>query len=502
MTGRRLLLALAATLLACSGPGGAHLAQANEADCAKLAKPGLFEHMTVTEARFYPADVAKSLPANCDVKGIITAVPGSKVTVVYRLPDNWIGKMIGFGGGGWAGNTTLSTAAPGLAKGYATAQTDAGHDSGSGFDTTWVKGNPVAMTDFSYRAVHQMTVTGKSVVARYYGKAAARSYFQGCSTGGRMGLMEAQRFPDDYDAVIAGAPVYSLLVQTSPGIRNRLFTAPGAAISPAQMQRVNQAVLGACDARDGLQDGVVTDPRRCEWDPAALQCKAGESGASCLTPTQVGALRQAYTTIKDGNGVVGNYALTRGGEAGWLPFVQSTPTGTNNAATGALGELLPYIFGDANYDFAKFDPLKDQAAVHKTPFAQEYEATNPKLTAFLKRGGKLLMWHGFDDPGPSPYATIDYFERAKAANGKESAVQLFIAPGVYHCRGGPGADEFDLIAELDRWVESGQAPQSIPAKNSKTGAERPLCAYPALPYYKGEGDPNSAGSFACRTAPH
>lgn len=487
-------LLLAGLLLA-----GTQLVRASEVDCKQLAQAGLFEHTTVTAANFFAADAAKSLPANCDITAVISAVPGSKVTVVYRLPKNWNGKMLAFGGGGWAGNTALGTAAPGLAKGYATAQTNGGHDSKSSFDTTWAEGNPVAMTDFSYRAVHQMTVTGKSVVGRYYGKAATRNYFHGCSTGGRMGLMEAQRFPDDYDGIVAGAPVYSLLVQTSPAIRNRLFTAPGAAVSAAQMQRVNEAALAACDASDGLKDGVVTDPRRCGWDPGGLQCKAGESGDSCLTPTQVGALRQVYTTIKDANGVVGNYALTRGGEAGWLPFVQATPTGTNNAATGILGELLPYIFGDAKYDIAKFEPLKDQAAVHKTPFAKEYEASNPQLTAFLKRGGKLLMWHGFDDPGPSPYATIDYYELAKTVNGKDSAVQLFIAPGVYHCGGGPGADKFDLIDAIDRWVEKKQAPQVIAATNSKTGAERPLCAYPALPYYTGSGDPNKASSFACRT---
>ncbi|MET0281621.1 MAG: tannase/feruloyl esterase family alpha/beta hydrolase [Steroidobacteraceae bacterium] len=309
--------------------------------------------------------------------------------------------------------------------------------------------------------------------------------------------VKAQRYPSDYDAIIAGAPVYTLLTQTSPIIRDRIFKAPGAAIDAPLMQRVNSAALAACDKLDGLEDGIVTDPRRCKWDPVALQCPAGGSHAGCLAPPQVAALRQAYSMLPGNSGRVGNYPLTRGGELTWGAFVPSTP-GPRNAMSGSLGALRAPIFGNADYDAGQFEPARDQAQVHATPFAQEYEAANPDLGAFLKRGGKLLMWHGFDDGGPSPYATIDYFDAVQKTNGSDAAVRLFVAPAVAHCRGGPGADEFDLLGELEKWDAGGQAPSSIPARNARTGIERPLCPWPALPYYRGSGDPKSAASFACR----
>jgi feruloyl esterase len=475
-------------------------ARADAAACGRLRASEAFPHTLITAAVYQPADEALNLPAYCEVTGVVAAVADSAVTVVYRLPDGWNGKLIGFGGGGWAGNVRLVTAVPGLQKGYATAQTNGGHEAKAVFDTSWAKDDPVAMTDFSHRAVHVMTVTAKHVVERYYGKRARRSYFQGCSTGGRMGMMETQRYPDDYDGVIAGAPVYNLTVQMMGVLRNRLFQQSGAALSAAQMQRVHEAVLAVCDQKDGLRDGIVTDPRACAWDPGALACPAGQSAGECLNPAQVQALRDAYTTVRDGEGVVGNYGLTRGGENGWAPFVQASPSGQPDAATGNLAELTVYMFGRADYDTASFDPSKNQAALHSTPFAKEYEAAQAELEPYLKRGGKLLLWHGFDDPGPSPFATIDYYERARKANGADSAISLYVAPGVYHCGGGPGADAFDLIDALDGWVEQGKAPQMIAARNSQNGHERPLCAWPALPYYKGDGDPKELGSFECRVS--
>jgi feruloyl esterase len=474
------------------------VSHADEAACSALSKAGHIPSTQLSEASWHPAQAGQNLPAYCEVTGVVSAVPKSRVGVVFRLPDGWNGKMVGFGGGGWAGNVVLATAVPALVHGYATAQTDGGHANPNGFEVDWARGNPVAMTDFAHRAVHVMTVSGKSVVAQYYGKAAKRNYFQGCSTGGRMGMMETQRYPADYDGVIAGAPVYSLLVQTTGLVRNRFFRAPGAAISAAQLKLVNDAAVAACDAADGLKDGVVTDPRACGWDPGALACPAATSGDQCLTPTQVAALRSAYSDIKNKQGVVGNYGLTRGGEGGWARFVQSTPQGQPDPMTGGLGALTVYLFGREDYDLNAFDPLKDQAAVHRTAFAKEYEATQADLAPYLKRGGKLLLWHGFDDPGPSPFATIDYYQRAKKANGADSAISLFLAPGVYHCRGGPGADDFDGLSALDRWVEQGVAPAMIPARNSQSGAERPMCAWPALPYYKGSGDPKKLASFECR----
>ncbi len=218
--------------------------QGSAARCQQLAGAGRIAEAQVQQAQHVDANPASGMPAYCELTAQTSSVPGSHITLVYRLPDNWNGRMLGLGGGGWAGNITLATATDGLKRGFATAQTDGGHVSASGADTSWMNGNPVALTDFSYRAVHLMTTLGKQVVAHYYGDAPSRSYFQGCSTGGRMGLMEAQRYPQDYDGVIAGAPVYTLLTQTSPVVRAQIFAAPGAGLNAAQLTGREQGSVG------------------------------------------------------------------------------------------------------------------------------------------------------------------------------------------------------------------------------------------------------------------
>jgi len=471
--------------------------------CADLAKPGLFPNAVVQTATVVAADATTGMPAYCEVTALITPVVDSKITAVYRLPESWNGRMLGLGGGGWAGNLFLSlplsgpgrAASVGLPRGYATAQTDGGHASPITTDVSWTRNNPAAVTDFSHRAIHEMTVLGKQVVASHYGRAATKNYFQGCSTGGRMGMMETQRYPDDYDGVVAGAPVYSLLVQSSTVVRDQFFKAPGAAIPVEQMKLVHEAVLSACDAADGLKDGVLTDPRRCRWEPKSMQCKSGVADGSCLTAPQVEALNKTYRTARTRAGTIGNYGLTRGSEAGWNP-IQPTIPGPRSVLNGDLGDVIPLMFGDSGFDPATFDIEKQQAAIHRTPFAAEYEANSTDLSKFFNRGGKLLLWHGLDDPLPSPFATLDYYQRAVKANGGAN-VRFFGVPGVYHCSGGPGADSFDPLAALEAWVEEGVEPNSMVAKNRAGGFERPVCAWPKLPYYR-SGDPSKADSFVCR----
>jgi feruloyl esterase len=401
--------ALAATCaMASQGVGAAQ-------NCADLSRPGLFPNTVVQSAAVVPANATTGMPAYCEVTAVIGPVPNSKITVVYRLPAEWNGRMLGLGGGGFAGNLYLSlplsgpgrTASVGLPRGYATAQTDGGHSNSLATDVSWTRNNPTAVTDFSHRAIHEMTVLGKQVVASHYGRPPTKSYYQGCSTGGRMGLMEAQRYPNDYDGIVVGAPVHTLLVQSSTVVRDQIFKAPGAAIPPELMKIVHEAVLSACDAKDGLKDGVLTDPRRCGWNPKSLQCERGIAGSGCLTPPQVDALNKAYRTVRTRAGVVGNYGLTRGSEAGWGPFVWTSP-GPRNVLNGDLGDLIPLMFGDSGFDPATFDIERQQAAIHRTPFAAEYEASSSDLTKFFARDGKLLLWHGLDDPAPSPYATIDF----------------------------------------------------------------------------------------------
>jgi feruloyl esterase len=497
MTGRTVSWAVLCAMGLAGAAGAAEapsVAGSPEARCAALQGATGFANTTISRTqRVLPA--GGGMAPYCEVTATISPVPGSKITTVYRLPDNWNGKMLGLGGGGWSGNITTQAAQPGLARGYALAQTDGGHPQTDSSNPAWTLNNPVAVTDFAHRAIHETAVLGKQVVASFYGRAANRNYFQGCSTGGRMALMETQRYPDDYEGVIAGAPVYTLLVQSSNVVRDQIFRAPGAEVGVALMKKVNAAALAACDSSDGLADGVVNKPYACKWDPSAMACKAGADPASCLTPPQVKAIRQAYTTVKTRSGVVGNYGLTRGSEAGWNPFVPTLYSHARHSLNGSLGELVPLMFGDADFPMSQFNIEKHQAAVHQTPFAKEYEAGNPDLSRFFRRGGKLLMWHGLDDPGPSALGTADYFDRAVKQNGADN-IRFYGLPGVYHCGGGPGADQIDLITALEQWVEQGKAPGELVAKNTRAGFERPACEWPKTPRYT-SGDAKSAASFRC-----
>lgn len=464
--------------------------------CEALAAPGMFAQTTVKSARMVPADAAKGMPAYCEVTAVISPAAGSTIGAVWRLPEGWGGKMLGLGGGGWAGNVSLPTATPGLKRGYATAQTDGGHSGANVWDTAWAA-NPEAATDFAYRAIHLTNVVGKQVVARYYGKGPSKSLYQGCSTGGRQGLMEVQRFPEDYDGVIAGAPVYTLQVQTSAVLRNQALGAADAGFTEAQFAMVNKAVLASCDAQDGAKDGLITNPNACKWDPAEIQCKAG-GGADCLSAGQVKALRTAYAGVTEPDRSVSAWPLARGGEPGWSRFIQ-TSAGTQDATNGGgLGSLAPLILGKP-FDMKTFDHKTDVAQVRSSAFAKAYEAKDPKIDAFLDRGGKLLLWHGWSDPGPSPVGTIVYYDQVKAASPKASqGVRLYLAPGVYHCGGGPGPDQIDTLAALDQWVTTGQAPATLLATKANSKLSRPLCAYPAQAHYKGSGDVDDAANWACR----
>jgi feruloyl esterase len=465
------------------------------ADCTALARSPAGPGVTVSSSRWIAA--AAGLPAFCEVQAMLNPASNSNIGVVYRLPESWNGKILGIGGGGWAGNVSIQAAADGLKRGYATAQTDGGHPSTNLWDNSWAS-NPAAVTDFAYRAIHLMTVTGKAMVATYYRRPHAYAYYQGCSTGGRMGLMEAQRFPDDYDGIIAGAPVYTLQVQTSSILRNQAFGAPGAAFSEAQLKLVNDASVKACDAADGLKDGLIGDPRSCTWKPATLLCKPGQkAGATCLSAPQVRALNTAYDGVKAPNGSWAAFPMSRGGEAGWSRFVR---TGNAPDATGGGGMvgLKPLLFGNRAIDITKMTP-RDVTLARSTPFAREYEAADPDLRAFVAGGGKLILWHGENDPGPSPVGTADYYRAVSARVPQaDQSVRLFMAPGVEHCRGGPGADMLETIGALERWVEQGQAPETIVATRADGSLTRSLCPFPKQAHYSGAGDPNQPTSWSCR----
>jgi feruloyl esterase len=505
--------ALSGGVLVMLPSGGVSAVDGNS--CAGLMAPGLFDHTTISSTRMVAADAAKKLPAYCEVTGTIAPESGSHIGVVYRLPAHWNGKMTGLGGGGFAGNITLEAAAPSLAEGYAVAQTDAGHPSPNGGDTSWIlkaKGefNKPQMVDFAYRAVHLMTTIGKDVVAKYYGRAEDKAYFIGCSTGGRQGLMEVTRFPADYDGVVAGAPVSNLQVYTNATLRTQFFHKDKASdLTAAQVNAAHDAALAACDAKDGLKDGIITDPRMCKWDPAELKC-GKTAGGTCLTDKQVATVRNVYAGLSLGDGTVAADPLLRGGELNWLSRSIGTPKMPLGMDALLGAKVVSYIMmKDPNYDVMSFDPKTDMSKIENSEGAKLLLVTNADLSAFVKRGGKLLLWHGFNDPGPSPLETIKYYEAVTRTNAPKSggpagigaSVRLFLAPGVYHCGGGPGPSAFDQANVIDDWVTTGKPPERIVAAKADAPLKRPLCPYPALPYYDGHGDVDNPQSFVCRETP-
>jgi feruloyl esterase len=495
IAGTAVLFALGAVLVLASRGQSAQTPTADSADCARLPASLNLPNTEVTRAATVAA--AAGRPDFCEVHEVIRPVAGSEIGVVYRLPGNWNGKLLAYGGGGWMGNVTLQTANEGLARGYATLQTDAGHTTGSGFDAApWAinpdgTANRVKLEDFSHRAIHLMTERGKQVIAAYYGKVANRAYYQGCSTGGRMGLMAVQRYPQDFDGVIAGAPVHTLQTQTSAQLRSNAFEASGARLQPAHLELLNKSALAACDAKDGNAGGVLRDPRACDFDPGNLQCAAGESGNACLTAAQVTALRSVYAGERARDGSIASYPLEKGGESGWARFVPATGAGDPGGNSGGMHALRGPLLGNPAFDLSRFT-AQDVSTVRSSWLAGAYEANQPDISAFAGRGGKLILWHGFNDPGPSARGTVEYYEAvSKATTGAQGSVRLFLAPGVAHCSGGAGPDRVDWLAALDNWVDKGVAPQEVPASKVNSTLAWNLCAYPKLPTGQ------AGGVYAC-----
>ena len=468
---------------------------------AALAKslPGT----TTDSLKPVPANSSNRLPAFCEVHATISAVPGSHIGAVYRLPVNWNGKVLGIGGGGFAGNLSLTAAAEGLSRGYAVIQNDMGHATTGALDPKFAikapgQPNVEAIVDFGHRATHVATDVGKRLVSSFYGRAPQHAYWQGCSTGGRQGLAEMQRYPADYDGVIAGAPVYTPLVYSNAILRVQTFhRKPESNLLPEQVPIVQKHVLAACDAGDGVADGILTDPRSCTWDPGELACK-GSPSADCLTQAQVETVRRVYQGVKTKDGQFAAMPLMRGGESDWVNRMVGTkeqPLGLNSV----LGApFMSYIVkNDPAYDLMTFDPERDMHAL-SSGLAAEVHQQNPDISAFINRGGKLLLWHGFNDPGPSPLSTIDYYARVREkVPAARDSMRLFLAPGVLHCGGGAGPDRFDALTAMERWVEQGMPPASMIASKANSPISRPLCPYPQTARYKGSGDTNDAANFAC-----
>ena len=480
------------------------------ADLAALTIPDVTVNgaSNVAAGAFTPpgSQAALTVPAFCRVEATARPTSDSEIKFEIWIPaaDAWNGKFQGVGNGGYQGSISYAAMATALRRGYATASTDTGH---TGDDVIFGKGHPEKVVDFGWRAIHVMTDTAKLIVRNATGRFASKSYFVGCSSGGHQAMSEAQRFPDDYDGIVAGAPANNRIRQTfgfmwSWSATHRADGTP--ILDQAALSTVTNAAVAACDTQDGLKDGLIGDPRTCKFDPAALVCKDGTNGASCLTPEQVDAVKKVYDGAR--NQRTGEQIFTgwpRGSEA----FGESTIQGWRQYLTAPkepsrVGVFRYFLFHDPNWKVSSLDYDRDLAlAEERIP---QLAAVDRDLTPFKKRGSKLIMYAGWMDPVVPPQDNVAYYEAvARKMGGYDKTrdfFRLFVAPGMGHCAGGPGPNQFDAIGALEQWVEKGVAPDTLLATHStggKVDRTRPLCPYPQVARYKGTGSIDEAANFSC-----
>lgn len=438
----------------------------------------------------------RPFPAFCRVEAVARPVADSEIHVEIWLPESgtWNGKLLGTGNGGYSGAIGYADLERGLRSGYAVAGSDTGHEGG---DLKFGLGHPEKINDWAWRAVHVMTDTAKLVVRSYYARIATHAYFSGCSTGGQQALTEAQRFPDDYDGILAGAPGNNR-VRLNIGFLWSWLAANHDAAAPlpaSKLPLLQKGVVAACDDLDGVKDGIIGDPRACRFDPVSLQCR-GDDGSDCLTKAQVTAVRAIYDGAKNprtGERLYSGWA--RGSEAGWTGYF------VGQREPARLDFWRYWVFHDPNWDFRSFD--FDRDAAYADSGMAFLTANDPDLTRFHGRGGKLLIYQGWADPVVPPEDTIRYYESVVRAVGRDQApgmARLFLVPGMGHCSGGAGPGVFDGLSALDAWVTQGTAPSRMVATHSTNGIvdrSRPLCSYPQVARWKGTGGTDDAASFVC-----
>ena len=485
--------------------------------CANLAAMTI-PNVTINAATviaaggFTPPGVpsALPLPSFCRVEATARPTSDSDIRFEVWIPpaEAWNGKFQGVGNGGYQGSISYGAMATALRRGYATASTDTGH---VGDDMRFGQGHPEKLIDYGHRAVHVMTESSKLVIRNATGRFAERSYFVGCSAGGQQALSEAQRYPGDYDGIVAGDPANNRIRQTFGFLASWIAThsADGTPLlSQAKLGLLTKSVIASCDAIDGLKDGVIDDPRNCSFEPSTLACKAGADDSACLTPPQVAAAKRMYDgTRSPTTGKLIYTGWPRGSEAfgeaasqSWRQYV------IDPKEPSRVGFFKYWLFHDPSWDFRTIDWDRDLAfAEQQLPFMA---AVDTNLAPFKKRGGKLLMYTGWADPVVPPQDTVAYYEGVVRTMGglapTRDFFRLFMAPGMGHCAGGPGPNQFDAIGALEQWVEKGTAPGALVASHSTNGKvdrTRPLCFYPRVARYKGTGSTDEAANFTCVTAP-
>jgi Tannase and feruloyl esterase len=541
----RIVVIAFAVLLTSAAPDVAYAAVRQS--CQSLATLKL-ANTTITSAESVPAGPYTAppqslggrgpydLPAFCQVAGVIKPTSDSDIKFELWMPaKRWNGKFEQVGNGGFAGRLQLAFMVPALRSGFATASTDDGH-TGSGAPT-WATGHPQKVTDFGYRAVHETAQKSKRIIHAFYGRAPKRAYFNGCSDGGREALMEAQRFPDDFNGILAGAPAnfWTHIFTGFAWNEQAMLSNPASYIPASKLPAIQQAALDACDALDGVKDGVINDPRRCHFDPAVLQCN-GADGPGCLTGPQVEALKKIYEGPRD----------PRSGRQifpGFAPGAEAAPSDwpawiTGKSPRGGLqfffanGFFANMVYGNPKWDFRTFDFHKD-TELTDAKFASILNSTNPNLRPFNDHGGKLILYQGWADSAVAPRNAINYYQSVVGSTRKADHVdnlqalettrnffRLFMAPGMGHCGGGTGPNSFgalmhplsvpndpehNIFLALEQWAEKGVAPHKIIATkfvNNKpaegVARTRPLCPYPQEAVWTGRGSTDNAANFVCR----
>ena len=430
----------------------------------------------------------------------VTATIETEIKFELWLPDDWNGKYQQVGNGGYSGAINYPTMGGALAKGYATASSDLGHVSKDAFEADWMVGHKQRIVDFGLRAHHLVSEIGKQIVKAYYAKDPARSYFVGCSSGGWQALTEIQNYPDDFDGVVAGAPAHNFVRLNLRGtITSQLALAhPEGKLTAALAKLVADAALKQCDAADGVADGIMSHPLQCGFDPKQLQCRAGESSDTCLTPAQVDRVKALYGPMRSKGGL----ELYPG------PTISAALSADPPANPDAPALFAPLANALKEFGYtqaptlAAFDADKDIPAMDER-MNPVMSAVNPDLSKFKARGGKVVAWHGWGDAAISPYNTLHYYDTVKAKTGRnmDDFYRIFFVPAMGHCgAGATGPDKFDAVAALESWVEKGVAPTRIDAaqyKDGKVTRSRPLCKYPQVAKYDGKGSVDDAKSFTC-----
>lgn len=479
--------------------------------------------LTLPDVDYLAARPLSEPVSHCSVEGVI----GGKIHFELLLPEDWNGKFVMGGGGGFVGsvmNTSLSFGA--LQSGYASVGTDTGHQ-GHPLSASWALNDLEALVNFGHLAVHRTAVTAKALTNAYYRRQISRSYFTGCSRGGGQAIMSALRYPEDFDAIVAGAGAidWTGIAVLATQINRAMYPDPNnlsrAVVGPEAQALLERSYMAACDGLDGLEDGILNDPRQCDFDVASLQCEAGPSNA-CLSTEEVAAIKAVYEAPKDSAGNQLSYGFSFGGETspnGWSRWLTGglddfteefqegvgsggfeAPVSPSTMFSFGNGIMRNFIYHDEDWSYLDFDPnayAKDSSAAAAT-----LNAKDPDLSAFRARGGKLLIYSGWSESAIPPLATINHYESVVAHDPTAADdVRLFMMPGVEHCFGGPGPSYVNFLTEIDNWAETGMAPDEITAywldENAQPAGARPVCAYPRVAKYDGKGNPKDPSSFEC-----